>query len=121
VTRDEDGRFNFQDLMRVASSPDDAIALGPAVGLLPTASAQTVDWVDTQGVAERDEAALQIDIAGLDLRDGEVHFYDEVTSYVMRLVQLQLHTGRMTFDQPFDVSLRGHLLGEYPELDAGLE
>jgi len=121
VTRDEDGRFNFQDLMRVAGSPDDAIALGPAVGLLPTASAQTVDWVDTQGVAERDEAALQIDIAGLDLRDGEVHFYDEVTSYVMRLVQLQLHTGRMTFDQPFDVSLRGHLLGEYPELDAGLE
>src|SRR5690606_29672131 len=97
------------------------IALGPAVGLLKSASAQGVATTESTAAPARDEAALQIDIAGLDLRDGEIHFYDAMTSYVVRVVKLQVNTGRMTFDQPFDVALRGQLLGEYPELDANIE
>src|SRR5690606_36162693 len=38
-----------------------------------------------------------------------------------RLVNLQLNTGRMTFDQPFEVALQGDLKGEEPRADAKVE
>lgn len=61
---------------------------------------------------------LQIDIAGLTLRDGQIHLHDKKNNYVGHVVNLELNTGRMTADQPFDVAFRGRLLGDFPAADA---
>jgi len=121
VTRDQDGQFNFHDLMEGPPGPPQPIALEPSPGFIRQANAQPVaDGAIRPADLHRD-AALQIDIAGLDLQGGEIHFVDARHGYVARLVKLQVNTGRMTFDQPFDVAVRGTLLGEYPQADATLE
>src|SRR5690606_40082676 len=46
-------------------------------------------------------ADLQIDIAGLTLRNGQIHLHDKKHGYVGHVTNLELNTGRMTADQPF--------------------
>jgi len=145
VKRDEQGQFNFRDLLgrqpsalglagsalaapllaAPSSAPADDGAAAPEtkaaneqggarsllrLSPLSTAAAQ-------QAVARTD---FQIDIAGLDLKNGEIHLYDSVTGAVGRIEQLDVNTGRVTFNQAFDVALKGKLIGEYPEADATL-
>src|SRR5690606_33109342 len=38
---------------------------------------------------------FQIDIAGLDLKSGEIHLYDSITGAVGRIEQLEVNTGRV--------------------------
>ena len=61
---------------------------------------------------------LHIDIAGLTLRDGRIHLHDKKHGYVGHVRNLELNTGRMTADQPFDLAFRGHLVGNFPTADA---
>jgi AsmA protein len=63
---------------------------------------------------------LNVDIAGLELSNGEVHFYDNPTGYSARLVRLNVATGRVTADQPFDVTLKGQLFGDFPVANASV-
>ncbi|WP_041682827.1 AsmA family protein [Pusillimonas sp. T7-7] len=129
VTRDEQGQFNFRDLV---DRPGAALGMmAPALAaksLLPSARAETVPADRPPTVVSSAYAAdssqgtdLQIDIAGLDLKNGEIHFYDNVSGAVGRIEKLEVNTGRMTANQAFDVALKGKLVGEYPEADANIE
>ncbi|NYT83993.1 AsmA family protein [Pollutimonas harenae] len=129
VTRDEEGLFNFRDLIDRPGAALGMMAPSLAVkSLLPTARAQelpanlssdAVVSVSASGSAQ--SADLQIDIAGLDLKEGEIHFYDNVSGAVGRIEKLEVNTGRMTANQAFDVALKGKLKGEYPVADANIE
>src|SRR5690606_37356385 len=87
VTRDEDGQFNFRDLV---DRPGAALGMmAPALAaksLLPTARAEELPAKSALvadsvlPVTDSSQSTdLQIDIAGLDLKDGEIHFYDNVS------------------------------------------
>ncbi|HUH60724.1 MAG TPA: AsmA family protein [Candidimonas sp.] len=123
LVRDAQGEFNFQDLI-------DRRPLGAALSA-PLAMAQTPSTASATPEARRLPAVLaapastgadfQIDIAGLDLKNGEIHLYDRPSKSVGRIVQLDVNTGRMTFDQAFDVAFKGKLVGDFPVADASLQ
>lgn len=128
IRRDEQGQYNFHDLFEGAAGPAQPIALAPDSGAAPEPSIGVVKEAVAQSVPEdapasqpRKEAALHVDIAGLELKGGEIHYLDAKRAKAARLVNLQLNTGRMTFDQPFDVSMRGELQGEDPRANATVE
>lgn len=128
IRRDEHGEYNFQDLFEAAASPAQPIALmpdatpetGSSAVLVSEAVAQPADQTSATSRPRR-TAALHVDIAGLELKGGEIHYLDVKRAKAARLVDLQLNTGRMTFDQPFEVSMRGALKGEDPRADATVE
>ncbi|TAM08721.1 MAG: AsmA family protein, partial [Pusillimonas sp.] len=71
VSRNREGHFNFRDLVK---GPSESIpSLPQSSTAAPSSSTPT-----PQGVAR---AEMQIDIAGLDLRGGEIHFRDERSGY----------------------------------------
>ncbi|NYT75445.1 AsmA family protein [Alcaligenaceae bacterium] len=80
--------------------------------LLPFSTASAQDGVE--------QTDFQIDIAGLEVKNGEIHFYDVASGTVGRIEKLEANTGRVTFNQAFDVALKGHLVGQYPAADAAL-
>ena len=131
IRRDEQGEYNFRDLFEGTAGPPEPIALAPepapapenepVVGVLKEALAQPLAEGGVRPVEPRKEAALHVDIAGLELKGGEIHYLDVKRAKAARLVNLQLNTGRMTFDQPFEVSMRGALQGEDPLADATVE
>lgn len=141
LVRDADGNFNFRDLVRNRRAPYRAAAgqggvsaNAPApslAALLAPAHAVPADYRHDDTPALREAAVLaatevertdfQIDIAGLDLKGGELHFLDRKTGYTGRIEQVDLSTGRMTFDQAFDVAFKGKLAGERPTIDAQLD
>ena len=136
VIRDRDGNFNFDDLVKPqtpavrVAAPSTRSSLASPVAFDLSRDAQDTNSQDDArrfvlpAVLRGDETPgpdFQIDIAGLDLKNGEIHVYDNVTGAVARLVQLDVNTGRMTFNQAFDVALKGRLLGDYPMADASLE
>ncbi|MBC2770917.1 AsmA family protein [Pusillimonas minor] len=122
VTRSPQGVFNFQDLIDGVDNAGSALAV-PAVAtvgvMAPAGAEERKVALDPRLTPE--SAQLQIDIAGLDLKDGEVHFNDAQKGYMGRLLGVQLSTGRVTFDQPFDVTLRGKLVGDNPVADANIQ
>ncbi|GAA5083613.1 AsmA family protein [Paenalcaligenes hermetiae] len=111
--RDAQGEFNFMDLLQ--RGPNE-VAQHTSRSFFPTAQAQS-----TSMVPDASQAEFQIDIAGLELKNGEIHFTDEPSATQLRVVDLELNTGRMTFGQPFDVIFKGALQGESPITDATLE
>lgn len=114
ATRDMDGRFNFSDLISKEaslSSVNGADGAGTALAASMLAVATPVDG----------RADPQIDIAGLELKDGQIHFLDEQTGTSLTLSELDVNTGRMTYDQAFDVTLKGRLQGVAPTADAQVE
>ena len=131
IRRDEQGEYNFHDLFESVATPSEPIALTPdpgpasqpepAVVVVKDAFAQPQNEGNAAPARPRKEAALHVDIAGLELKGGEIHYLDVKRAKAARLVNLQLNTGRMTFDQPFDVSMRGALQGEDPRADATIE
>jgi|GEM_PF-1404467 len=50
---------------------------------------------------------FQVDIAGLEVHDATFHFYDAQQRWKAELRDLSLNTGRITLEQPFDVSMKG--------------
>lgn len=135
LIRNEQGEFNFRDLVerQPANFVENGSAAGVATAALSAASLSSSAAAQTLPQAEprRLPAALgghaasgtdfQIDIAGLDLKNGEIHLYDKISGSLARVVQLDVNTGRMTFDQAFDVALKGKLIGDFPVSDANIE
>lgn len=119
LTRDKEGDFNFQDLVDglVSGSEMSNTQAAPARSSSAGAAAP-LQGSSTAGPAGASRTDFQIDIAGLDLKNGEIHFLDEPSASVVHVVRLDVNTGRMTFDQPFDVTLTGKLLGESPQAQA---
>lgn len=129
IRRDEQGQYNFHDLFEGTAGPPEPIALAPDPQV-PAEPQRSVDIVkeafaqpqgDDPSVPQNKEAALHVDIAGLELKGGEIHYLDVKRAKAARLVNLQLNTGRMTFDQAFEVSMSGDLQGEDPLADAKVE
>ncbi len=133
IVRDEQGQFNFDDLLQAAPAALAKPAQGAPLALLPAAqaaeqpaappaqdaaSSPVPDLIAKRSGSETD---FQIDIAGLSLKGGEIHYYSKRSNVIGRLVQLEVNTGRMTFGQPFDVALKGRLSGDYPSADGLLE
>ncbi|MGO3742003.1 AsmA family protein [Kerstersia sp.] len=125
VARDAQGNFNFQDLLGDAPheanpanarkvSADAAIAGGMAAGV--QAAAQAVSSADAAAQG-RD---MDIDIAGLTLKDGEILFSDAASGAAVRLYRFDINTGRVTFGQPFNVAWSAKMAGAEPEVAADL-
>ncbi|SPU51547.1 AsmA family protein [Bordetella trematum] len=116
IVREKNGHFNFENLVGgpVQSTAVPANAAEGAVGMIAGATQAL-----TSGTASAPRS-MQIDIAGLDLKDGEVQLEDAMSGMGVSLMQLNANTGRVTFDQPFDVSLSARLKGTEPAVDAGL-
>lgn len=144
LVRDEEGEYNFRDLLSSRQTaqlpgpdfPSPLTALADSVGV-SSATAAAVEETDDENPPAAQEYTpapvpplqaqsgnatdLQIDIAGLTLRNGHIHLRDRKRGYIGHISNLELNTGRMTADQPFDVAFRGRLLGDFPAADARFE
>ncbi|MDY0272032.1 MAG: AsmA family protein [Advenella sp.] len=107
VVRDEAGNLNFEDLFEQKN---------PAV-----VADSLKEPVNTNTVLPQPyNTDFKIDIAGLELQNGEVYFRDISSHLDMRLKNMTINTGRVTFDQPFDITLAAQLEGDHPEVNAQL-
>nr|WP_246587469.1 AsmA family protein [Advenella alkanexedens] len=104
VVRNEAGDLNFEDLFEQKVVVDH---------LKDEADGDTV-------LPQPHNADFKIDIAGLELQNGEVYFKDLANQLDMRLQGMSINTGRVTFDQPFDISLAARLEGDHPRVNAQL-
>jgi len=121
VVRQADGRFNFQDLIPgnpstssfsgKSATPEQIVAGGVLGGL------QTGVQVVTEAVTVSNRVEMGIDIAGLNLHDGEIFLRDVQSTAAVRVVDLNVNTGRITFDQPFDINVSARVKGETPAID----
>ncbi len=136
LIRDEEGEYNFRDLIErrpvmpatlateeagSAALQDEQEAKATDVQLVQPPAAPARQMPAVLGDRSAAGTDFQIDIAGLDLKNGEIHLFDRVTGSVARVTQLNINTGRMTFDQAFDVALTGKLIGDFPVADANIE
>lgn len=64
---------------------------------------------------------FQIDIAGAEVRQATIYFFDPQQRWHAALQDLSLNTGRITFGQPFDVSMKGRLSSEALRTDLRLD
>ncbi|HYG41916.1 MAG TPA: AsmA family protein, partial [Bordetella sp.] len=116
VVRDKSGHLNFEDLVGggVANAAEPAGPASAAVG----AMAGAAQAIATGGASA--PATMQIDIAGLDLQSGELQLQDEISGMAVAVTNLNANTGRVTYNQPFDVSLSARIEGGNPRVDANL-
>ena len=138
IVREEDGSFNFTDLLhRSTLSPAPSQTASTLQRFSPLASAraepttalEVVDQAASSAGAALKAAVtpdahntdFQIDIAGLEFKEGQIHYYDKSNATIARIVDVEVNTGRMTFGQAFDVAFSGDLQGDYPIIDAQFE
>ena len=117
VVRDKQGQFNFSNLVGGTQPVTDAPS-NPAEALV--GAAQTAAQAITSGNMPPSRNNMQIDIAGLDLKDGEVQLQDAITGMAVAFTRINANTGRVTFNQPFDVRMTARVEGGYPRVDANL-
>ncbi|CAB3853235.1 AsmA family protein [Achromobacter animicus] len=117
VVRDKQGQFNFSNLVGGTQPVTDAPS-NPAEALV--GAAQTAAQAITSGNLPPTRNNMQIDIAGLDLKDGEVQLQDAITGMAVAFTRINANTGRVTFNQPFDVRMTARVEGGYPRVDANL-
>lgn len=117
VVRNKDGQFNFSNLVG-GTAPVVATPANPAEAL--AGAAQTAAQALTSGTLPSSRNNMQIDIAGLDLKDGEVLLQDEMSGMAVAVTRINANTGRVTFNQPFDVRLNARVEGGNPRIDANL-
>ncbi|MCW3154686.1 AsmA family protein [Achromobacter spanius] len=117
VVRGKDGQFNFSNLVggtpAITTEPSN-----PAEALV--GAAQTAAQAITSGTLPATRNNMQIDIAGLDLKDGEVLLQDAISGMAVAVTKINANTGRVTFNQPFDVRLTARVEGGNPRVDANL-
>lgn len=134
IVRDEEGKLNFDDLLQAPPAGPQLPVARSGVSLLPAAQAAEAPQEKLvepapeslpvpELIAKRSgsETDFQIDIAGLSLKGGEIHYFSKRSNVIGRLLQLEVNTGRMTFGQPFDVAFKSRLSGDYPVADGVLE
>ncbi|CAB3662045.1 hypothetical protein LMG3458_00636 [Achromobacter deleyi] len=117
VVRGKDGQFNFSNLVG-GTAPVVATPANPAEAI--AGAAQTAAQALTNGTSPSARNNMQIDIAGLDLKDGEVLLQDEMSGMAVAVTKINANTGRVTFNQPFDVRLTARVEGGNPRIDANL-
>lgn len=117
VIRDKQGHFNFSNLVGGATPVTEAPA-NPAEALV--GAAQSAAQAITNGSLPQPRNNMQIDIAGLGLKDGEVQLQDAISGMAVAVTKINANTGRVTFNQPFDVRLTARVEGGNPRVDANL-
>ncbi|WP_251862943.1 AsmA family protein [Achromobacter sp. Marseille-Q4962] len=117
VVRGKDGAFNFSNLVG-GIEPNTVAPANPAEAL--AGAAQAAAQALTSGTLPAPRNNMQIDIAGLDLKDSEVQLQDQITGMAVAVTRINANTGRVTFNQPFDVRLSARVEGGYPRVDANL-
>ncbi|NYT66299.1 AsmA family protein [Alcaligenaceae bacterium] len=130
LVRDTNGSFNFSDLAGYGHPPPVAVSASTAdakkggVAVVSESEPETSDaatgW-SSRLAGPVAKADLNIDIAGLDLKNGQIHWRDMLSGGNLRIEQLDINTGRVTFDQAFDVAIKGKILGDQPLADAVLD
>jgi AsmA protein len=116
LVREKAGNFNFDNLvgetnvgeqLPVVNDPQALVAAGVQGGI---------------GLASqrRDPTRFQIDIAGLELQNGKILLQDQTTGQAVAVNNLNANTGRVTFSQPFNVTISAHIGGGNPRVDAQL-
>lgn len=113
LSRDENGQFNFTDLIQRSPQKPKKTS---AYSIVPPVQAQ-----NSLLAPDASQAEFQIDIAGLSLKESALHFHDFASDTQQQVVDLELNTGRMTFGQSFDVIFKGQLQGDKPVSDAQVE
>ena len=98
LARDQDGRGNWEDLLATAASDDAETETTPSSG----------------------PAVQDLDIAGINIRDGVIFWREDVTEVRYVLSELSLDTGPITIGQPVDVALDFQLVGVDPAFTAQL-
>ena len=115
IVRNKEGGFNFDDLIDgpgTSAIVDDKGVVLTAAGGIGHAGLR---------VAGADRASgFQIDIAGLDLQQGEIVAQDQMTGRAVTINELNVNTGRVTFNQAFNATLSAHIEGGNPRMDARL-
>ncbi len=104
VVRDARGRFNFSDLLGADGTS------APVAAPLAVAAA-----------APGARSEFNIDIAGLELKSGRVQYVDQRDGLSTTFDRIEANTGRVTYDQPFDVSLKAVITGNDPVQNAQLQ
>lgn len=78
--------------------------------LLAQAQAQARPQPLEEAVLPRlQRSEFQVDIAGLEMHDSTFYFFDTQRRWSAQLGELSITTGRMTLEQPFDISIKGRL------------
>ncbi|ADP18878.1 AsmA family protein 2 [Achromobacter xylosoxidans A8] len=117
VMRDKQGQFNFSNLVG-GTAPITAAPANPAEAL--AGAAQSAVQAPANGNLPQPRNNMQIDIAGLDLKDGQVQLQDAITGMAVAVTKINANTGRVTFNQPFDVRMTARVEGGNPRVDANL-
>lgn len=117
VVRDKQGHFNFSNLVG-GTAPITAAPANPAEAL--AGAAQSAVQAIANGNLPQPRNNMQIDIAGLDLKDGQVQLQDEISGMAVAVTKINANTGRVTFNQPFDVRMTARVEGGDPRVDANL-
>ncbi|WP_454696375.1 AsmA family protein [Achromobacter aegrifaciens] len=117
VVRDKQGQFNFSNLVG-GTAPITAVPANPAEAL--AGAAQSAVQAIANGNLPQPRNNMQIDIAGLDLKDGQVQLQDAITGMAVAVTKINANTGRVTFNQPFDVRMTARVEGGDPRVDANL-
>lgn len=117
VIRGKDGQFNFSNLVG-GTAPVTEVPANPAEALV--GAAETAAQAITNGSLPPRRSNMQIDIAGLDLKDGSVQLQDAISGMAVAVTNINANTGRVTFNQPFDVRLTARVEGGNPRVDANL-
>ena len=94
VLRDAQGNFNFDNLLGGAA-----------------ASANDATPGTSSDASHESDAPMRIDIAAVDVQDGEVYYQDAATGAALTLGDFNLKTRGVTLGKPFDVTLSGHVRG----------
>lgn len=110
VVRTAKGHFNFDDLL------ENRRAALPVPGGTTALAGAVAAPLATTG-----DSDLNIDIAGLELKGGQIHYQDLRDGVSTTLTGIEASTGRVTYDQPFDVAIKATLKGDDPVQDAKLD
>ncbi|MGB3423264.1 MAG: AsmA family protein [Castellaniella sp.] len=110
VVRDAKGRFNFSDLLDAEGVSTTGVAPAPMAAAAAVAAPGAGAGSD-----------FNIDIAGLELKEGRVQYVDLHDGLSTTLEQIEANTGRVTYDQPFDASLKAVITGNDPVQHAQLQ
>lgn len=110
IKRDEQGHYNFEDLVRYSLPQPNQEQVAQ----------EKVDGLDKKALQQRvANTDFKIDIAGLTLNKGSVHYQSPNRDVVFE--DMQIRTGRITQGQAFDLSLSAHAKGMQNRIDAELE
>ncbi|AHG65292.1 AsmA family protein [Advenella mimigardefordensis] len=119
IVRDEKGTFNFEDLL-TQDAPPAVVAEDPRFKSDEVRPAPAAASDSNSVLPQPRKADFKIDIAGLEVQNGAIFYKDRLNNLDMRLNKMAVNTGRVTFDQPFDVSVTGNLEGARPVANASV-